>query len=175
MFTTLNLISAEIVQSLSRLVTGKLLTERQIRGVTENVIGKHFIGFFPPPVEEVEAKRRVELAREHISAASTIILKLQHDLASQADELEKIAKEIEEKRSIADRYAALASANQRMVQAFRVEMEEAIREELVAQAKKGQGIRRALAFTGWLLTLILGAALGTYFEEAVEFLRALIA
>jgi hypothetical protein len=164
----------ELSRSLTRFISGKLLTEEQIKGVSANIFGKHFIGLFPPPLQEVEAKQRVELAREHINAASTIILDLQQDLASQADELEKVSKEIEEKKTLADRYAALATVNQQAVQAFRAEMEEAIRIELAVQASKGKSLRRGLTLTGWLLTLILGAALGTYFKEVIAFLRSVV-
>jgi hypothetical protein len=49
-------------------------------------------------------------------------------------------------------------------------MEEALRNELVAQANKGKRLRQSASFIIWLVTLILGAALGVYFPKIVALL-----
>lgn len=49
-------------------------------------------------------------------------------------------------------------------------MENALRKELTEQAEKGKRIRQVISFLFWVLTLILGAALGTYFKEIIAWL-----
>lgn len=46
-------------------------------------------------------------------------------------------------------------------------MESALRQELVAQSERGKTTRQIASFMLWLLTLILGAALGAYFKEII--------
>jgi hypothetical protein len=47
----------------------------------------------------------------------------------------------------------------------RHEIESMLREELVRQSKTGRGTRRIASALLWITTLILGAALGSYFRE----------
>ncbi|MBI4596356.1 MAG: hypothetical protein HY730_08280 [Candidatus Tectomicrobia bacterium] len=158
----------ELTRVLSRTITGKLLTEEQIHGVTGGVVGRYFSGFFPLPEEELEAQKRVERARRHIAEANRIIGSLRNDLDTQARQLEQLAKEIDEKRQVAKRYSALAETNQEAAAAFRGELEEALRREMLAQANEGKRLRQLASFIMWLITLVLGAALGTYFPQVVE-------
>ena len=50
-------------------------------------------------------------------------------------------------------------------------MEEALRMQLRAELEKGKFIRRVVSFVFWLITLLLGAALGAYFIPLVELIR----
>jgi len=113
----------------------------------------------------------VELLRLHIKEAAEIIVSLQEDLEKQAHQLEALAKEIEEKKKLADRYSILATTNQESFAAFKAELEETIRKELIAQSEKGKRIRRLASFIVWFITLVMGAALGTYsgFNSRVQY------
>jgi len=110
----------------------------------------------------------VELLRLHIKEAAEIIVSLQEDLEKQAHQLEALAKEIEEKKKLADRYSILATTNQESFAAFKAELEETIRKELIAQSEKGKRIRRLASFIVWFITLVMGAALGTYLQFRFE-------
>jgi hypothetical protein len=161
----------ELTRVLSRVVTGRLLTDEQIRSVTGTVVGRYFADWFPRSQEEVEAQKRVERALHHIGEANRIIGGLKDDLDAQAEQLEQFSKEIDEKRQTAERYAAMAATNQQAVAAFRAELEDALRRELSGQANKGKRLRQVASFIVWILTLVLGAALGAYFPEIVAWLR----
>jgi hypothetical protein len=79
-----------------------------------------------------------------------------------------LAKEIDEKKQIAERYAILAQTNQDALAAFKVEMEETVRKELSAQAEQGKRLRRAVSFISGAVTLVIGAALGAWFQIYLE-------
>jgi hypothetical protein len=163
----------ELTRILTRIITGRLLTEEQISGVTGTVVGKYFTDWFPQPQDEVEAVKRVDHAKHHISEATRIIGSLKEDLDSQASQLEILSREINEKRNIAERYAAMAATNEKAVAAFRAELEEALRRELTDQANRGKRLRQIASSTVWLVTLIIGAALGAYFPQIVQWVRSL--
>jgi chromosome segregation ATPase len=163
----------ELTRILTRIITGRLLTEEQISGVTGTVIGKYFTDWFPQPQDEVEAETRVASAKHHIAEATRIIGGLKDDLDSQADQLEKLSQEIDEKRNTAERYAAMAATNEKAVAAFRSELEAALRRELTDQANRGKRLRQLASFTVWFVTLIMGAALGAYFPQIVHWIRSL--
>ena len=55
----------------------------------------------------------------------------------------------------------------------RQEIETALREELVRQSRTGRGKRRVASALPWIITLVLGAALGSYFREVWEFASSL--
>jgi hypothetical protein len=167
----INAIGAEAIRTL----TGRLFTDAQIRQIATHAVGKHFADLLPEPVEERAARERVEEARGHIEQASAIISQLQSELGSQTQKLDRVLAEIEEKKKLAMRYEALAKTGQEQFAAFRAEMEGALRQELTAQSEKGKTTRRLASGFLWLLTLVLGAALGTYFEEVLAWLRALAA
>jgi hypothetical protein len=164
-------ISFEIVQQLIRAVSGRIFTEDQIKRITSDAIGKHFADFFPTAKEELHAKQKAETARMHIHSATTLIREMQHDLEEQDSRLQRLLLEVEEKKALAERYQALAHTNKQALDAFRAELEESLRRELVAQAEKGRGIRRAASISIWVVTLVLGAALGTYFKDIVDALK----
>jgi DNA repair ATPase RecN len=151
-----------------KLLTGKLLTENQIQSVSKHVVGKYFADLLPTPENEAEAEKRIASARIHITEASNIISSLQGDLERQADQLEFLAKEIAQKRQIAERYAILAQTNQDAFSAFKTEMEETLRKELNAQNEKGKTIRRTVSFALWLIGLVVGAFLGAWFQIQLE-------
>lgn len=166
-----NDLAVEILRALTRLVSGKLLTNEQISGVTGNVVGKYFADWFPISQEEATSKERVDRARDHISQATRIIAGLQDDLEVQASQLDTLAREIEEKKTLAERYAMLAKTNQETFAAFKAEMEQALRQELVTQANAGKRLRQVASFVVWLVTLVLGAALGAYLPKIVTLVR----
>ena len=158
----------ELTRILTRIITGRLLTEGQIAGVTGTVVGQYFTDWFPQPKDEAEAEARVKSAKHHIAEATRIIGGLKVDLDSQAAQLERLAQEIDQKRVTAERYAAMAATNEKAVAAFRAELEEALRKELTAQANHGKRLRQLASFTVWFFTLISGAALGAYFPQLVQ-------
>ena len=160
-------VSAELLSTLARTITGKLYTDEQIKTITSGAIGKYFAEFFPTPKDELAAQERVDSARKHISAASSIIRDMQEDLEAQDRKLGESLKEVEQKKRLADRYQALANTNREAFEAFRAEMEEALRKELQEQAEKGKRIRQAVVVILWVVTLVVGAALGTYFKDII--------
>lgn len=165
-----NAFSSEVV----RTITGRLFSEEQVRTLTRSAIGKYLAEFLPEPADERTAKERVEEARLHIGKASQIIASMQGELSQQSTQLDKLLLEIEEKKKLAEKYGHLASTNQQLFAALRSEMEESLRKELVAQADKGRRLRQAASATLWLVTLILGAWLGTYFKEVSAWVRELL-
>lgn len=157
----------EFLRALSQALTGRLFTDEQIKNITSGAVGKYFADYFPTPKDEQEAHDKVNAARKHISAASTIILDMQENLESQNHNLERLLTEIEEKKKLAERYETLAQTNKQEFAAFREEMEESLRKELKEQADKGKHLRQMASFLLWILTLVAGAVLGAYFKDIV--------
>lgn len=172
MLTTL---SGEVVSQATRALTGQLFTEEQIKGITGHSVGKYFKELFPDNDIDRTQRERIELAQSHISEASTIMADMRIELDAQKETLENLLGEIEEKKSTAEKYAQLAETNQGAVSAVRQEIESTLREELVRQSKAGRGTRRIASALLWMATLILGAALGSYFREVWSFLSSLVA
>jgi hypothetical protein len=170
-----NSIFSEIGQSVIRAITGRLFTKEQIDAIVRNSVGKHFADLFPTAQDERDAIERVAEAEAHITQATAIVTKLQVDLNSRSETLRALIAEIEDKQKLAQHYETLASAGEKQTAAIRSEMEKVIRQELIAQANKGRHIRQAASFAIWLFTLVVGAALGTYFPDIVKFLKTLIA
>jgi small-conductance mechanosensitive channel len=170
----LTAVSSEVGRALARFVTGKLLTEDQIRTLSANTVGKYLSDWLPTPAEETAAEERVAQARHHITQANAIIGGLHDDLERQVTHLDALAREIEEKKQLAERYAVLANTNREAFAALRAEMEDALRSELVAQASRGRRLRQAASFIVWLVTLILGAALGVYFPQLIIWARTVV-
>jgi hypothetical protein len=167
----LNAVSIE----LSRAVTGKLFTDAQIRSLASHAVGKYFVDWLPEPKEQRTARERVEEARQHIGKASSIITAMQSELSTQSTELDKLLVEIEEKKKLAQQYAHLAATNQEQFAAFRKEMEDVLRSELMAQSEEGKRLRQSVSFAIWFVTLVLGAALGAYFKEVLAWAKTLLA
>lgn len=159
---------ADGLRELTKMVTGELLTEVQIKAATNNIVGRHFADWFPTPQREAEVEKRIIEARLHITEAMRIVSGLQNDLEQQTATLGGLAKEIEDKKKTAEKYALLAQTNQAAFSAFRTEMEDTVRKELTNQSEKGKNVRRFASFIFWATTLILGAALGAYFEISFE-------
>ncbi len=160
---------------LFKAATGRLFTEAQIKSVSANAIGKYFADFLPEPKDERAARERVEEARDHIAKATQIIASLQSELGTQTQQLDAVLKELEEKKQLAQQYQTLATVGQEQFAALRAQMESALRQELLAQSEKGKRLRRVASAILWLVTLVLGAALGTYFKEVVQWLRTIAA
>ncbi len=157
----------ELAAVLTRAITGSLYTDDQIKSITKGATGKYLKEFFPETKDELDSKNRVDSARNHIEAASTIIRDMQEDLEAQDKQLSTLLETITEKKKLADRYQTLADTNQEAFNAFRLEMEEALRKELVEQTNTGKRIRQLATGIIWLVTLIAGAALSTYFKEVL--------
>ncbi len=170
-FEFINVISAEAI----RTITGRLFTEGQIRQIAKHTVGQYFAEFLPVSADDRAARQRVEEARSHIEQASTIISQLQSELGSQTQQLDKVLAEIEEKKQLAMRYEVLANTGQEQFAAFRLEMEGALRQQLSDQAEKGKTGRRLASGFLWIITLVLGAALGTYFKDVLMWLHVLAA
>ncbi|MDD2467692.1 MAG: hypothetical protein PHI97_27240 [Desulfobulbus sp.] len=164
----------EILGELSRLITGRIYSDEQIKTFTSSAVGKYFTDFFPTPKDEQDVKDKVNAARDHISAASTIIFEMKDNLESQSKSLEHLLSEIEEKRKLAQRYETLAKTNQQEFTAFREEMEVSLRKELQDQAANGRRLRQLASLFIWLITLISGAALGAYFRDIVGLIQAVM-
>jgi hypothetical protein len=164
--TLFTFLTSEVAKETIKLLTGKLLTESQIESVSKHVVGKYLVD--PLPTSENEAEERVASARIHIIEAMNIISSLQADLENQADQLDFLAKEIDQKKQIAERYAVLAKTNQDTFSAFKMEMEETLRKELNAQNEKGKTIRRTVSFASWSVALVAGAFLGAWFQIQLE-------
>jgi DNA repair ATPase RecN len=160
----------ELISIAIRAMTGVLYTDSQIKSITSGATGKYLKEFFPSTKDELEAKNRVDAARNHIEAASTIIRDMQEDLEAQDLQLNELLDTIKEKKKLADRYQTLADTNKEAFDAFKIEMEEALRKELVEQAIKGKRTRQVISFILWGITLVIGAALGSYFKDVLAWL-----
>ena len=166
---------ASIITELGRIATGQLLTESQISSITSHAVGRHLSELFPEPEDSRDARAKIVAAQAHIESAGTIIHDLRHELDNQTSQLRSLIEEIDEKKSLAQRYELLANTNQEQFSAFREEMEETVRRELTERANSGKRLRQIFAFSVWIITLILGAALGSYFTDIVSWLRTLSA
>ncbi|EKE25284.1 MAG: hypothetical protein ACD_5C00224G0002 [uncultured bacterium] len=164
----INSLFLEISSSVIRQLTGQLFTDTQLKSITTHAIGRYFSDWLPKPEEDKRARERVEEAREHIEKASSIISSMQSDLNSQTAQLDKLLIEIEEKKMLAERYEELAETSQEKFTAFRQEMEKALRKEIIAQSEQGKRVRQTASLIVWIFTLVLGAALGTYFKDVVS-------
>jgi len=160
-----------ITGTVIRVVTGRLLTEDQIKRISSDAVGKYFADFFPTPKNEAEVSRQVQIAHQHIAEASHIISGLQGKLEVQAKQLEQIVKDIEDKKEIANHYSVLAQSNKQVFDAFRKEMEGGMRVQLRAELEKGKRARQVSSFIVWSATLVIGAALGEYFKPILEAAR----
>lgn len=159
-----------VLREVFRILTGKLFTEEQIQSITTHTIGRHFSEFFPVQQRDVDARERVAEARHHITQASNIISEMQANLSSQSEQLDSLLTEIEEKKELAAKYRILAETDQERFSLLRGEMENALREELIAQSDKGRRFRQFASVSVGLLTLVVGAALGAYFKDLIHWL-----
>jgi hypothetical protein len=163
----------ELSTQLIRIATGSLFTQEQIRGITSHAVGKYFSELFPADEAEVDAQEKVKRATEHITKAASIVRGLQTDLAGKTATLNQLIKDIEEKEKTAAQFAALANANSATVAAIRAQLEEAVRKELITQSAQGRTVRRMASAILWVVTLVLGAALGAYFPILVSWASSL--
>lgn len=161
----LNQIAGQIWVELIRSITGQLFTKDQLTQITSHAVGRYFSEFFPEQERENRAKKRVEEARRYIVEANNIISEMQVDLESQHAQLDSLLEDIEEKKKLADKYARLAETNAEQFLAFKEEIGSALKEELIQQSEQGKTLRRISSALIWLITLLLGAALGAYFKQ----------
>jgi hypothetical protein len=168
-----NAMMSEISSALSRKLTGQLFTETQIHKITSQTTGQCFAELFPEPKDEQRARERVEEARGHIKKASALITGMKSGLELQAVHLDKLLQEVEEKKNMAEGYERLAKTHQEEWDAFRNEMETALRKELISQSEQGKTMRRVASSIIWLATLIIGVALGAYLKEIVDWTKGI--
>jgi hypothetical protein len=161
----------ELLRVVSQILSSKLLTDEQIRNISTNVVGEYFSDWFATPAQERETSEKVASAQKHIAEATDIISGIRADLDAQAKQLTQLVSDIAAKKKDAEHYAALAQTNQELFAPFRSEMERTIREQLIAQANKDKRLRQAVSFMLWFITLVSGAALGTYFPQIVAAIR----
>lgn len=154
----------DLFRATVQVLTSRWLSEDQIRGLSANIVGGYLSDWLPTPKQEREASSRVGAAQNHIAEASRIIAGLRTDLDGQAQHLNQLVKDIKEKKIAAVHYAALARINQETFAPMRVEMEAVIRDQLQKQANEGTRIRQIALAIVWLVTLVLGAALGATFS-----------
>ncbi|PTP58487.1 hypothetical protein CWO01_22570 [Vibrio splendidus] len=171
MFNIFNQIYLELI----RTVTGQLFTEKQVQLITKHAVGRHLAEFFSEDESEKNARERVEEARTHIAKAGDIISHMQTELELQTGQLDTLLSEIELKKEQAHKFAELAATNEAKFSAFKDQMAESLKAELVAQSNEGKNLRRAASAFIWLLTLVAGAALGTYFKVIVQWFGTLFA
>jgi hypothetical protein len=155
----------EVILFALRVTTGHMFTDKQIKSISRHSVGKYFSSVFPEETELSNPRAKIEAARVHIESASSIITDMRGDLEAQRVTLDLLLSEIEQERSTANRYRTLAETNKEAVAALRIEMEDALRKELDRNSREGSTIRRALSGIWWLITLVLGAALGAYFKD----------
>lgn len=167
-------LSGEVVRTLIRMITGRLFTDDQIRDLTGSVAGRFLQAYLPEPAEEAAAGERVEAVRHHIAEANRLIGTLKDELDTQVGQLAVLEQTIDEKRLLASRYEALATANEAQAAAFRAEIEQTIRRELESQANRGKRLRQFASAVVWVVTLVLGAALGAYFTAIVAWAKTLL-
>lgn len=160
----------QIQVELIRLLTGKLFTEDQISQITSHTVGKYFADFFPSTEQNVESAKRIEIAKHHINEAGLIIKDMQCELQSQSNHLDVLLRDIDDKKKLAEKYAELANTNKEKFSAFKDEMSQVLRSELEDQANKNKTLRKIASFLIWLFTLLIGAALGTYFKDIINLL-----
>lgn len=165
---SIELVASNIAQALTQLVTGKLLTDRQIRAISTNVIGRYFTDWLATPKDERQLDDRITEARNHLKRATEIILEFKDNLDTQTKQLDEVASQLNENKAEAQRYAALAKAGGEAVAAIRQELQAGLRDELEAQARKGRRLRQAVSFVVWLVTLFLGS----YLPQIVDWSRA---
>jgi lipopolysaccharide export LptBFGC system permease protein LptF len=170
MLNTVSQIYSEALLQITRILTGRLFTEEQIKSITKHSLGRYLEALFPENEEEVDRTRRISIAQEHIISASKIMAEMRVDLDAQAEVADFLAAEIEEKKELAKKYSALAQNNQDAASAMRMEIEEAINQELRRQSLEGRTARKIASTIIWCVTLVIGAALGTYFKDITSFL-----
>lgn len=71
------------------------------------------------------------------------------------------------------KYQAKAAISKEQFAAMRREMEDALRQQLIAQSNKGKGLRRTVSLFIWVVTLVAGSALGAYFKEVIVWIRSM--
>lgn len=184
-------ILSPFLSSLMDVLKGTLISDKQIKSISKKIIETYFGDFYPTPPQENDIKERIGEAQSHITQAGRIISDLQYELANQSEQLNKLLVEIDEKKSIADYYANLAETSKKEFEPLKTEIESAIKRQMLAEAEKnkvvfeqalqkqlkaeaekGKHLRRFASFIVWLVTLVLGAALGAYFIQIVGFIRA---
>ena len=165
-----SLLLSEIFNELIRSITGRLFSESDIKQITNHSLGRYFSSLFPEDPDTSSSKEKIIEAKNHIRSAVEIVDTLKRELNAQSETLDQLTSEIEEKKKTAERYTNLANTNSQAADAIRDEIRASIRDELVSQSETGRTIRRIASLVIWSLTLILGAALGNYFDEILSFL-----
>lgn len=171
---SLNAVASQIWSDIVRVITGRLFTPGQISKITSHAVGQHFSDLFPEPERDKNVRARIEQAQGHIVKAGSVISSMQAELESQSTQLEELVRDIEDKKELALKYQTLADTNEEKFSAFKEEMGQALRLELEQQSEEGRLLRRISSIFIWIVTLLLGAALGSYFKEIVNWFSTLV-
>jgi hypothetical protein len=163
----------EVFNIILSAVSGSLFSATQIRSISVSAAGLGVRFVFPGGEVDENLGEKIEQARAHIASASGIVHELSEGLETRAKALDELIARVEEKKKEADHFSAIADANAATLAAFRSEIELAIRTELEARDKQGRLIRQLASAIVWIVTLILGAALGAYFLPIVAWAQSL--
>ena len=164
----------DLLSSLSQIITGRLLSDAQIRSISSTLVGKMFSGWLAEPKDERAVKERVEVARSHIASATQILGDLKVELEEKSNQLDALVTNAEMQRRKAEEYSALAQANAATVKAIRAQIEEAVRDELGTQARRGRRLRQVVSITSWIVSLLLGAALGAHWNKVEAWILSVV-
>lgn len=170
---SLETLTSEVTLQLVRVLTGQLFTEEQIKNISKHSVGRHFTDMLPENIDTKSHKERIELAQKQIESAASIMADMKVELDTQKKTLTNLINDIDTKRADARKYGELAATNQNTISAIRHELEFALRAELTRQSQEGRILRRTISIFLWIVTLIIGAALGAYFREMVAFITNL--
>jgi hypothetical protein len=153
-----------LLEFLRSAATGRSVTSTTTE-VISSIISNYVTEKFGEP--RPSGTEKIAIAKRHMEKAGEILDEIRGDLASEAKKLEELSATVELKRLDVVRYDALAATNKETINAIRQELEIAIQAKLEEQARKGRRMRQAVAAFMWIITLIAGAALGTYFPRIV--------
>jgi hypothetical protein len=160
----------DLLSSLSQVVTGRILTDTQIRSISSSLVGQLFSDWLAEPKDQREIRQRVDAARDHMANATRILADLKSELDEKSSQLDKLAADVEAQRKKAEEYSILAQANASTVQAIRTQIEASVRQELENQTKRGRKLRQAISVSSWVISLLVGAALGAHWTKVEEWL-----
>lgn len=162
----IEIVLSPITIAISKIITGQLFSEEEIERLSKHTIGKHFKELFPVNENDQDIGSRVNNAQKHIAAAGSIVSSLQQDLTKESENLDLILEDIKAKKIEFEKYQELAEIDKKKIDHLKAEMQTTLRNELTNQSNKGKWGRRFL----WVMTLLIGAALGAYFKDIVAWL-----
>jgi len=94
----LKLVIGELGIQITKMLSGQLLSDEQIKSVSKHATGKYFSSLLPEDKETLEQNKKIESARQHIESASEIMSEIRDEIHTQEESLKKILNKIEEKK-----------------------------------------------------------------------------